>query len=517
MKHATAGNAIILALFVTLLLVTLLLVQIVATKANLQMAAQRTNTAQLNVQSIFTVNSAMKRILAGLPGLASATLNASNLTSSGSGFQQLSQHVPTILPCTSGSNDAALYVALQSACGTASGSTAQSTTYSGVTKWQVPLRLETVTRLPDGSRRTRQTAGSLQLSSSSTGSLNVSAMQVLTNTIAGTVPGNLIFDGPVHANQRVNLSAGHSAWPGGLTSAAGTIQIGSTVRNPSQFQPNPSYACDQSESTCPNFSGGLNIATTAVNIPDALSTSAMSLPGNVKQVVLFPSGSGTGFFACTTTSCNVYQSSSTGIVRIQSGRPVPSDWGADVDLTPAESTVVTGVTQPAIYAPTDLQVRSLTPTAAAYAGQFTIIANKDLTVSSSLLASSPVCTTYPVWDNENSIHPATCDGIGSPDALGLISNRGDIYIGDSTSPLKTDENTLTLQANLLAPRGQVGINDSRLVSIDWIGALTADRFLIDARFRLAHDPRAVTLPGFPSLSGSVTPARVAFELERKPD
>lgn len=83
MKHATAGNTIILALFVTLLLVTLLLVQIVATKANLQMAAQRTNTAQLNVQSIFTVNSAMKRILAGLPGLASATLNASNLTSSG--------------------------------------------------------------------------------------------------------------------------------------------------------------------------------------------------------------------------------------------------------------------------------------------------------------------------------------------------------------------------------------------------------------------------------------------------
>jgi hypothetical protein len=60
----------------------------------------------------------------------------------------------------------------------------------------------------------------MQFPSNATGSLPITAYQVLTNVL-GTVPADMIFDGPVQVNGQVQLAAGRSAWPGGLTSEGG--------------------------------------------------------------------------------------------------------------------------------------------------------------------------------------------------------------------------------------------------------------------------------------------------------
>lgn len=185
--------------------------------------------------------------------------------------------------------------------------------------------------------------------------------------------------------------------------------------------------------------------------------------------------------------------------------------------TSVQESAATGATQALIIAPGPIEVRSLTPTGSAYSGTLSIMSRQGLTVSSSLIASSPVCTTYPVRNAAGSTEPATCNGESSNDGLGLISERGDIHIGEPTQSLVSGDTSLTLQASLLAPRGNIAIQDSRLETVDWIGSAASDSFTPTRRLRLAYDPRALALPGFPEMPGSLTPVRVSFETERDLD
>lgn len=515
-RQYQAGNAVLISLFIAMFLMALLAYQVVTTRANLNVTEQRTATAQLTAQSVFSTARAIRTATQELSGKANATLTVAGMQD-GSRFTTLSTAMQIALPCNAPGERNRLFVAQAPSCGeSGSGAAASTATSTNVTKWQIPLLLRVSARLPDGTQRTRQVTGSLSLSSSTNAAvpLNVSAMQLLVGQVVGAVPGNLIFDGPVHSNATVTLEKNRSEWPGGLTSASPQLVLGTQTLTPNDFGPNPAFPCDQATMTCPNFGGGLALKAPVMPLPDAQSTSgALHLSGNVRELVLFPVSGGTGFFACTTTACDVYHLSGNTIWRIRSGVAVPARDGSPVDTTPLESAMMSS-TQPLIIVPGDLEVRSLTPTGAAYRGTLSIMSRQTLTIGSSLLAQTPVCTTYPVRNDRGSLEPAVCGGVSSPDALGLIAERGNINVGQPAAALVGGDTSLTLQAALLAPRGRISLRDSRITTLDWIGSATAATFEPSARMRLAHDPRALAFPGFPALPGGLTPARVSFDLER---
>lgn len=518
-RELETGNAVLIALFVAIMLIALLAVQTVSTRANLKVTEQRTSTAQLTAQSIFSTSSKV-RTLSRLLSQESSDLWTPMEVFDGSAFENLTNTLESSFPCNTSGLRTKLTVAQAQMCGFSHpGLSSSRASFRNTTQWDVPLLLQVTARLPDGTQRTRQVSGSLNFTTSSdpVAPLNISAMQLLTNTVTVPFPSEAIFDGPVHVNNTPEFDSGRSEWPGGLSTASTQLSIGSQNFGYEQFKPNPAFPCDQTSSTCPNFGGGLSLNAASISLPDARSTSgALNLPGNVRELVLFPVSGGTGLFACTSSSCDVYQVSGGSIWRIQSGVEVPGRSGNVVDTSVQEG-AATGATQALIIAPGPIEVRSLTPTGSAYSGTLSIMSRQGLTVSSSLIASSPVCTTYPVRNAAGSTEPATCNGESSNDGLGLISERGDIHIGEPTQSLVSGDTSLTLQASLLAPRGNIAIQDSRLETVDWIGSAASDSFTPTRRLRLAYDPRALALPGFPEMPGSLTPVRVSFETERDLD
>lgn len=515
-KELQSGSAVLIALFVSMILIALLAIQTVSTRANLKVTQQRTASAQLTAQSVFSTAGAVKTAASHLSATASDNLTPIGIAD-GNDFGLLAREMQTWLPCNTTSTSIRLFIGTESSCGdTGQNLPVSKATFQNVTTIDAPLLLKVTAKLPDGTQRTRQVTGNLRTSVPSTPDqpLSITAMQVLTEQMTAQVPSNLIFDGPVHINATPSLATGRSEWPGGLSTASRQITIGEVTYSNRNFKPNPAFPCDQSSATCPNFGGGLSTEAFMLYANDPENTAGgLNLPGNIKEVVLFPADNATGVFVCTQSACDVYQVGQNHIWRVKSGTPVPGRSGAPVDTSPTESTML-AATRPIIIAPGDLEVRSLTPTGAAYAGTLTIISQQNLTIGSSLIAQRPVCTTYPVRNDRGGIQPATCSGTDNIDGLGLISERGGISIGQPDAPLTDGDTSLTLQASLLAPRGRVSIRDSRLETVDWIGSVAAAEFEPSAKMRLAHDPRALNFPGFPAMPNGFTPVRVNFDTDR---
>lgn len=516
-SHREQGNAVLIVLFIILVLAALMTIQVVATRANVLTTDRRTQDAQLNAQAAFSSPRLITGVLNGLP--QKLTDQSTGSLEDGTYRTSLSNQMQGWLSCGTATVQQSLVIAGKTTCG---GSTTADTTIratqGNVVSYRVPLQLNIITKGNEQAQRTRVLLGQLRFANASTGSLPVTAYQVLTNVL-GTVPADMVFDGPVQVNGQVQLAAGRSAWPGGLTSELRQVRVGNTTVSVDQFGGNGGYPCDQSVVSCPNFVGGIGMGTGRVDVPDVGGTAGLNLPSSVREVILYPQDGGTGLYVCTTSSCDQYVLAPTAVgrmrvVRVASGVAVPSTSGRETPGAATESTVIASDVAALVQAPGDLQVRALTPAAAAYAGTLSIVARQNLTLTSSLLAQRPACTTYAVAtetlsDLNGGIRPATCGDLSSPDALGLASQYGSVFFGDETLSLIGGSRTMTVQGAVLAPRGTVQVQDGRLSDVDWIGSVAAGRVIPDVRMRLAHDPRFPQLPGFPTV-GRQTPGRIVF-------
>lgn len=511
------GNAVLIVLFAVIILATLLTIQVVATRANVLTTDRRTQDAQLNAQAAFSSPRLITGILNGLPQQLAEQSTGS--LADGTYRTSLSTEMQAWLSCGTATVRQTLLIAGTTTCGgTPTTDTTVRATQGTVVSYQVPLQLKIITKGNEQAQRTRLLPGELRFANASTGSLPITAYQVLANVL-GTVPADMIFDGPVQVNGQIQLAAGRSAWPGGLTSEQRQLRVGNTTISVDRFGGNGGFPCDQSSANCPNFVGGIGMGTGRVDVPDVGGTAGLNLPSSVREVVLYPQDGGTGLYVCTTSSCDQYVLTPTAVgrmrvVRVASGVAVPSTSGRETPGAATESTVIASDVVALVQAPGDLQVRALTPAAAAYAGTLSIIARQNLIITSSLLAQRPACTTYAVAtetlsDLNGGIRPANCGDLSSPDALGLASQYGSVFFGDETLSLVGGNRTMTVQGAVLAPRGTVQMQDSRLSDVDWIGSVAAGRVIPDVRMRLAHDPRFPQLPGFPTV-GRQTPGRIVF-------
>ena len=490
-SHREQGNAVLIVLFIILVLAALMTIQVVATRANVLTTDRRTQDAQLNAQAAFSSPRLIIGVLNGLP--QQLTDQSTGSLEDGTYRTSLSNQMRGWLSCGTTTVQQSLFIAGETTCGGIS--TADTTiraTQGNVVSYRVPLQLKIITKGNEQAQRTRVLPGQLRFANASTGSLPITAYQILTNVL-GTVPADLIFDGPVQVNGQVQLAAGRSAWPGGLTSELRQVRVGNTTVSVDQFGGNGGYPCDQSVVSCPNFVGGIGMGTGRVDVPDVSGTAGLNLPSSVREVVLYPQDGGTGLYVCTTSSCDQYVLTPTSVgrmtvVRVASGVAVPSTSGKETPGAATESSVIASDVVALVQAPGDLQ---------------------NLTITSSLLAQRPACTTYAVADLNGGIRPATCGDLSSPDALGLASQYGSVFFGDETLSLIGGSRTMTVQGAVLAPRGTVQVQDGRLSDVDWIGSVAAGRVIPDVRMRLAHDPRFPQLPGFPT-AGRQTPGRIVF-------
>ncbi|WP_082506218.1 hypothetical protein, partial [Deinococcus sp. Leaf326] len=399
-SHREQGNAVLIVLFIILVLAALMTIQAVATRANVLTTDRRTQDAQLNAQAAFSAPRLITGVLTGLP--QGVTDQSTGNLESGTYRTSLSTQMEGWLSCGTATVEQRLSIGGTTTCGGAStGDTTIRAVQGNVVSYRVPLQLGIVTKGNEQAQRTRVLPGQLRFANAATGSLPITAYQVLTNVL-GTVPADMIFDGPVQVNGQVQLAAGRSAWPGGLTSEQREIRVGNTTVSVNQFGGNGGYPCDQSVATCPNFAGGLGMGTGRVTLPDMTNGRAgLNLPGNVREVVLYPWEGGTGLYVCTTNSCDQYVLTPTSrgrmsVVRVANGVGVPSTSGKETPGAVTESTVILSDVPALVQAPGDLQVRAFTPASAAYTGTLSIAARQNLIVTSSLLAQRPACTTYAV-------------------------------------------------------------------------------------------------------------------------
>lgn len=530
------GNALLITLFTVMILAMLLAAQAVVTRANVVTVERRTTGALLGATTTLHTPARLRVAAANLPAFLSTQLSAGTTPTQLTSTTTLASWQRALddawAQCRAGRFQVNVHLAGQASCGQVDPGAAQRNTVTkntlsatGLTEYRIPLYVRATAVDTSGARRTRQATGEAVILGMT--SMPVNAYQLLTGTLQADLPAGIILDGPVHVNAGLRFEAGQSAFLSRVTSGASALTLGGQSRTPDTFAPSPSLPCDPKATTCPTFGDGLSLQAGTVSIPhpSVASLAAINLPGNVREVVLNPHPSGgTEVYACTTADCTRYwfQPQGTGWALWQHSltSPVPPRNGLVFQPPEPETgspwTAISSGVRPVILAPTNLQVRALYPSGGAYQGVLTVAANQTLTVTSSLRAASPVCDSYPVRDTQGALRPASCTN-GSTDQLGLISQQGNIDLGDSTLSLAESETSMAVHAALLASRGAVALRDTRLSTFDLTGSVASATFTPDSRMRLAFDPRVPTLPAFPTMASSTMPPAVLLQGDSEQD
>ncbi|AZI44307.1 hypothetical protein EHF33_15570 [Deinococcus psychrotolerans] len=521
MKRREDGSVLLLVLMVSVILMALLAAEVTMTRYNLKVVTNATVSAQLDVQAILSTPDAMRDVVARLP--TELSLRVPNTSPTSSNFSQTLQRTldQDWAQCSlSGPVVTNVYLG-QYSCGLqAVGAPSpnavmrrQINTHD-VQEVRLPLLLN-VTASSSLGKSTRQARGeAVYRQNVSANALPITTFQVISDQLGLPIPEKLIFDGPVQINGSLKFALGRSEFLGGVSSATPSLLLGDTLLTPTRFAPSVAFPCEQLSGDCPKFNAGLSLSAPRLIIPTLTDSPDITLNG-IQELVLAPSPQrGTIVYACTASACDRYWYGPKHLLfKHILTSPVPPLDG--LTFTPPEPTdpmqqAWTQLSDSAsglLLVNGDVSVRALTPNGPAFQNALTVAATGTVTVTSSLNALQPLCSTFTVRNDDGSLTPATCNGI-TPDLLGLASLGGNIDLSSAA-----DETELNLQASLLAPSGSVSIQAANLKFVKWVGSVAAHSFTPDVRMHLAQDARGLNPPAFPLLPMGMTPPTIRLETD----
>ena len=524
-----------LVLIVCMVLAMLIAAEIVVTRANIKVVGGRTIAAQVSGRAVVNMPRQTAEMLARLPASVRA-VSPNQVAPDSPMFEGVLQRQVESWSCISTGNARGyLYIGTQNTCNTSSSTNQLPVTVNNLTNTlqqvEIPLVYQYTAFSSDDIRRTRQTKGTISGVYAPSGEIPLSAAEIIADQLTTSFARAQVFDGLVHVNTQPALDQNSegSIFLGGLSTAANALNWYGAALPQSSFGPNPAYPCDQQSASCIKFPGGVALSQPQVTLttPDLTGITKLTLPSGVTDLILnaAPDG-GTELFACSTT-CERYwfkpnsQGQPYTLFKHRLISPVPPQNGTL--FIPPEPTDQSNPWQfvsnvrPVVYSNSPLRVRALNPNGGAYSGLLSIISNDSLTLTTSIRAQTPICTTYPVIDAAGIARPAECS-TGSNDALLLESTMSWVSLGSaSLDQLPDGDDTFTVQAQVAAPHGMVLIGDENVSWVDIVGSIQAHVFKLDTRLRMAHDPRALILDGAPTFQGYYFPLLVTLAPDTRVD
>ena|GEM_PF-6261383 len=241
---------------------------------------------------------------------------------------------------------------------------------------------------------------------------------------------------------------------------------------------------------CPKIQGGLDLQALALQpTPPELVDGTLRLAGGVRLRL----GTDEGLQrieTCYGASCTQYRVNAGSLERLSSGV-----WQAEASWH--------GV----IYVQGKLEALSSLGESAAIAPgtQLSLIARDDARIVGSLYYSNPPCQGY--LTSADGLSVSNCANLGSQDLLSLTSLEGDVLIGNGPESALRAPHDLSISAALAAPKGAVGVENSRSHKgggqISLLGAVRARYSSTWGSYllRMQYDPRLNTLipPAFKAM------------------
>lgn len=351
---------------------------------------------------------------------------------------------------------------------------------------------------------------------------------------------NIPVDGPVHSNTVWWVTG--KAWFGDTVSSAG-CQDGPSCGVPSadlgiggsatqrvsaaDLSPTPDAPC--SGAFCPTFTAGVDYAAPPVAFPGDTDVAAaaisggITITGDVYELLLDGRPTSTGSRQQLIRTCDVNAACTT--YRLNEDGSVDIKPNGYIGFT----SLMTNFNGLIYVAGRIERLRAESSYSPAYneAQSFTIAAQGDIRILTSLRSDRPACSTHITRNAEGQVQLPECLDATTANiaALGVYSTTGNLIIGDTNGdPTLEPSGSVTLHAALLAPNGTFRIQPSapgqeiRLLgslSAAQLPAFTSSAYTLLMDYDPRFGPAASIKPrGFPLFTAGFLNATAKIGAER---